>query len=85
MKKPILGPIAALMCYLDASLHLVSIMPQTDVCLDLKELLLDQIDILFRMHVGHDFDEEEILDHCDSCSEIIEEIRLIKESRFPNS
>ena len=71
-------PVLALMSSVKACLEIVSMLPQTDFCDQLRDVLFDQMEIILRMESGEFFDEDEIIQYCEDCDDIVAEIQVIK-------
>lgn len=71
-------PVLALMSSVNVCLEIVSMLPQTDFCDQLRDVLFDQMDLILRLESGEIFDEDEIIQYCEDCDDIVEEIQVIK-------
>lgn len=80
MNEEVNLPVLALMSSINACLEISSMLPEADLCQQLKEVLEHQMDIIIRMETGESFDEDEVVKYCLDCDYIVQEIRLIKES-----
>lgn len=76
--------ILSLMCCIETSLEVVSMLPKVDLCDQLKRILEDQMNIVIKLENEEGFTEEEVIHHCDKCDDIISEIERIRETPYSN-
>ncbi len=66
---------------LEVALELAELLPQTDLCEQIKACLYEQSEFVMRSDAGDFFSREEVANHCQNCRRSIFEIQKIKKAK----